>query len=79
MHLQLLVMLQQIPGEGGGQAVKIEAVELRTVRLPLVAPFRTSQHSQDERVALLVCAHTTAGECQDLPLGRHREFSVGIT
>jgi len=42
--------------------MRIEAVELRTVRLPLVTPFRTSQHSQDERVALLVCAHTTAGE-----------------
>jgi O-succinylbenzoate synthase len=42
--------------------VKIEAVELRMVRLPLVTPFRTSQHSQDERVALLVCAHTTAGQ-----------------
>jgi len=42
--------------------MKIEAVELRTVRLPLVTPFRTSQHSQDERVALLVCAHTTVGE-----------------
>jgi O-succinylbenzoate synthase len=42
--------------------VKIEAVELRVVRLPLVTPFRTSQHSQDERVALLVCAHTSEGE-----------------
>ncbi len=41
--------------------MKIEAVELRVVRLPLVTPFRTSQHSQDERVALLVCAHTTEG------------------
>src|SRR5262249_51162914 len=47
------------PGEGAGPAVKIEAVELRVVRLPLVTPFRTSQHSQDERAALLVCAHTT--------------------
>jgi len=42
--------------------VKIESVELRVVRLPLVTPFRTSQHRQDERVALLVCAHTTEGE-----------------
>jgi o-succinylbenzoate synthase len=42
--------------------VKIEAIELRVVRLPLVTPFRTSQHSQDERVALLVCAHTSEGE-----------------
>src|SRR5262249_21679769 len=50
------------PGEGAGPAVKIEAVELRVVRLPLVTPFRTSQHSQDERAALLVCAPTTQGE-----------------
>jgi O-succinylbenzoate synthase len=42
--------------------VKIEAVELRVVRLPLVTPFRTSQHSQDDRVALLVCARTSEGE-----------------
>jgi len=42
--------------------VKIEEVELRMVRLPLVTPFRTSQHSQDERVALLVCVRTTEGE-----------------
>ena len=40
----------------------IESVELRVVRLPLVTPFRTSQHRQDERVALLVCAHTSEGE-----------------
>jgi o-succinylbenzoate synthase len=42
--------------------MKIEAVELRAVRLPLAIPFRTSQHSQDERVALVVCAHTTDGQ-----------------
>lgn len=42
--------------------MKLEAVELRVVRLPLVTPFRTSQHSQDERTALLVRAHTTEGE-----------------
>jgi len=42
--------------------VKIEAVELRTIRLPLVTPFRTSQHSQDERIALLVCTRTSEGE-----------------
>jgi len=41
--------------------MKVEAVELRVLRLPLVTPFRTSQHSDDERVALLVCAHTTEG------------------
>jgi O-succinylbenzoate synthase len=42
--------------------VKVEAVELRVLRLPLVTPFRTSQDSQDERVALLVCAHTSEGQ-----------------
>jgi O-succinylbenzoate synthase len=42
--------------------VKIDAVELRVVRLPLVTPFRTSQASQDERIALLVCARTSEGE-----------------
>jgi len=41
--------------------MKVEAVELWELRLPLVTPFRTSQHSDDERVALLVCAHTTEG------------------
>ena len=41
--------------------MKVEAVELWRLRLPLVTPFRTSQHSDDERVALLVCAHTTEG------------------
>jgi O-succinylbenzoate synthase len=41
--------------------VKVEAVELWVLRLPLVSPFRTSQHSDNERVALLVCAHTTDG------------------
>jgi o-succinylbenzoate synthase len=34
--------------------VKIDGVELRVIRLPLVTPFRTSQTSQDERVALIV-------------------------
>jgi len=42
--------------------MKIEAVELRVVRLPLVTAFRTSQSSQDDRVALLVRAQTTDGE-----------------
>jgi O-succinylbenzoate synthase len=41
--------------------MRVEAVELWVLRLPLVAPFRTSQHSDDERLALLVCAHTTEG------------------
>jgi O-succinylbenzoate synthase len=42
--------------------MKIKAVELRVVRLPLVSPFRTSRGSQDERVALLVRVDTTEGE-----------------
>ena len=42
--------------------MKIKAVELRVVRLPLVTPFRTSQDSQDERVALLVRVETTDSE-----------------
>ena len=41
--------------------MSVEAVELRVVRLPLVTPFRTSQDSQDERVALLVRVETTEG------------------
>jgi o-succinylbenzoate synthase len=41
--------------------MKVEAVELRVLRLPLVTRFRTSQHSDDERVALLICVHTTEG------------------
>jgi len=41
--------------------MKVEAVKLWVLRLPLVTPFRTSQHSDDERAALLVCAHTTEG------------------
>jgi o-succinylbenzoate synthase len=50
--------------------MKIEAVELRVIRLPLVTPFRTSQASQDERIALLVRAHTTDGEgWADCPVG----------
>jgi o-succinylbenzoate synthase len=42
--------------------MKIKAVELRVVRLPLVTPFRTSRGSQDQRVALLVRVDTTEGE-----------------
>jgi o-succinylbenzoate synthase len=42
--------------------MKINAVELRVVRLPLVTPFRTSRGSQDDRVALLVRVDTTEGE-----------------
>ncbi len=40
----------------------LEAVELRRVRLPLVAPFRTSFGTQTERDALLVRVITSAGE-----------------
>jgi o-succinylbenzoate synthase len=42
--------------------MKIKAVELRVVRLPLVTPFRTSRGTQDERVALLVRVDTSEGE-----------------
>jgi len=41
--------------------MRVEAVDLWVLRLPLVTPFRTSQRSDDERIALLVCAHTTEG------------------
>jgi o-succinylbenzoate synthase len=40
----------------------LEAVELRRVRLPLVAPFRTSFGTQTERDVLLVRAFTSLGE-----------------
>jgi o-succinylbenzoate synthase len=40
----------------------VEAVELRRVRLPLVAPFRTSFGTQTERDALLLRAVTSQGE-----------------
>ena len=46
--------------EVGG--LKLEAVELRRIRLPLVAPFRTSFGSQTERDILLVHAFTSAGD-----------------
>lgn len=42
--------------------MKLEAVELVRVRLPLVRPFRTSFGRQDGRHALLVRARTDAGE-----------------
>jgi O-succinylbenzoate synthase len=42
--------------------VKIEAIELVTLRLPLVTPFRTAQVAHDERVALLVRVLTSDGE-----------------
>lgn len=42
--------------------MKIDAAELRVLRLPLVTPFRTAQGSQDERVALLVRVMTPDGD-----------------
>lgn len=44
------------------RGLTIEAVELRRVRLPLVAPFRTSFGTQTEREVLLVRVITAAGE-----------------
>src|SRR5262249_32613790 len=46
---------------GKGAAMKVEAVEVWGLRLPLVTPFRTSQHSDDGRGPPLVCAHPTEG------------------
>ena len=42
--------------------MKLEAVELRRIRMPLVAPFETSFGVQTERDILLVNVKTTAGE-----------------
>jgi O-succinylbenzoate synthase len=42
--------------------VRLDAVELRRVRLPLVAPFRTSFGTQTAREVLLVHALTDTGE-----------------
>src|SRR5437588_9797189 len=42
--------------------MKLEAVELRRIRLALVAPFRTSFGSQLERDILIVHAFTDAGD-----------------
>jgi o-succinylbenzoate synthase len=42
--------------------VKLEAVELRRIRMPLVAPFETSFGVQSERDILLVKAITSDGE-----------------
>jgi len=42
--------------------MKLEAVELRRIRLPLVSPFRTSFGTQTDREALLVRAITSEGE-----------------
>jgi len=42
--------------------VRLDAVELRRIRLPLVAPFETSFGVQTERDILLVKAVTSVGE-----------------
>src|SRR5438445_8520052 len=42
--------------------MKLEAVELRRIKLPLVAPFETSFGVQTERDVLLLRAFTDAGE-----------------
>jgi O-succinylbenzoate synthase len=42
--------------------IRLEAVELRRIRLPLVAPFRTSFGTETDRDILLVRAHTSSGE-----------------
>jgi len=47
--------------------VKLDAVELRRIRLPLVSPFRTSFGTETQKDALLVRAITPEaqgwGEC----------------
>jgi O-succinylbenzoate synthase len=42
--------------------MKLEAVELRRIKLPLVAPFETSFGVQTERDVLLLRAHTDQGD-----------------
>jgi O-succinylbenzoate synthase len=41
--------------------MRIESIELRTIHLPLVRPFRTSFGTQNEREVLLVRMHTHEG------------------
>jgi len=41
--------------------VKIQAIELRRISLPLVTPFRTSQFTEYERNLLIVALHTDIG------------------
>ena len=52
---------------GAGRGLRIERVELRRLRLPLVSPFRTSFGTSTERDVLLVRVDTDAatgwGEC----------------
>ncbi|MCZ2826773.1 MULTISPECIES: o-succinylbenzoate synthase [unclassified Modestobacter] len=63
--------------------MKLEAVELRRIRMPLVAPFRTSFGSQTARDILLVRARTDVaegwGECAALPDPRYSaEYVDGV-
>lgn len=51
---------QRRAGQTG--AVRVEVVELRRVRLPLVAPFRTAEGTQTVRDALLVRVVTAGGD-----------------
>jgi o-succinylbenzoate synthase len=46
----------------GGEAVKLQTLELRRIALPLVAPFRTSFGTESLRDVLLVRAVTADGE-----------------
>src|SRR5205807_10112595 len=46
----------------GGGVMRLEAVELRRIGMPLVAPFETSFGVQSERDILLVKAITSGGE-----------------
>lgn len=54
--------------------MKIEAIDVRTISLPLTVPFRTSQYVEYERVLLILEMHTDVGtgwaECSadDLPV-----------
>src|SRR6476646_4763877 len=48
--------------KGYGRPVKLTAVELRRISLPLVAPFRTSFGTETTKEALLVRALTPDGE-----------------
>lgn len=54
--------------------MRIEAIEVRWVSMPLVTPFRTSQSSESERNLLILQVHTDVGvgwaECSadDLPV-----------
>src|SRR3954468_5515903 len=50
------------PCWGYGSAVKLTAVELRRITLPLVAPFRTSFGTETTKDALLIRAITPDGE-----------------